>query len=401
MTGTGTAPRENRVVRVLFLLVWMLVTALHAQTVSKGFEYFYSLDYDESVAEFEREVAAHPEDPERYNHLAQALLYREMFHAGALESELVTGNNPFLRRQKMEPRAENLKRFDDAIAKAMALAQAQIAKNPRDARANYALGIAYGFRANAGFLIRKAYMDSLRDATQSRKLANLVTELEPANVDAKLVQGLHDYVVGSLPFYMKFVGFLAGFRGDKEKGIATVRLVADKGDANKIDAQILLGVIYRRERRAADAIPLLRAMITRFPRNYLFRLELAQMYSDLGEKEKTLEAFDEIERLKKAGTKGYERLSWERLAFARGNMLFWYQDFDVAIEQLKTATAHPENLDLNNATMAWMRLGQCYDMKKQRGAAKAAYQAAIRMAPASEVAKESRRYLDTAYVRRD
>ncbi|MBY0373144.1 MAG: tetratricopeptide repeat protein, partial [Bryobacteraceae bacterium] len=273
--------------------------------------------------------------------------------------------------------------------------------SPRDAKANYALGVAYGFRANAGFLIRKAYMDALRDATQSRKLCNLVTEIEPENVDAKLVQGLHDYVVGSLPFYMKFVGFLAGFRGDKDKGIATVRMVSERGTLNKLDAQILLGVIYRRERRAGDAIGLLTPLIQRFPRNYLFRLELAQMYSDLGEKAKTLETFDEIERLKKAGTKGYERLSWERLAFARGNMLFWYQDFDVAIEQLKTATAHPESLDLNNGTMAWMRLGQCYDMKKQRAAAKTAYRAAIQMAPASEVAKESRRYLDAPYVRRD
>lgn len=388
-------------VRAVFFFAWMVAVLGAQSTLSKGFEHFYSLDYDESVAEFERGVAANPEDPEAYNHLAQALLYREMFHAGALESELVTGNNPFLRRQKMEPRAENIKRFDEAIAKAMSLAQARIAKSPRDAKANYALGVAYGFRANAGFLIRKAYMDALRDATQSRKLCNLVTEIEPENVDAKLVQGLHDYVVGSLPFYMKFVGFLAGFRGDKDKGIATVRMVSERGTLNKLDAQILLGVIYRRERRAGDAIGLLTPLIQRFPRNYLFRLELAQMYSDLGEKAKTLETFDEIERLKKAGTKGYERLSWERLAFARGNMLFWYQDFDVAIEQLKTATAHPESLDLNNGTMAWMRLGQCYDMKKQRAAAKTAYRAAIQMAPASEVAKESRRYLDAPYVRRD
>lgn len=387
--------------RVLFLAAALSSFAVaQAQTISKGFEHFYSLDYDEAVAEFEKGIAAHPEDPEAYNHLAQALLYREMFHAGALESELVTGNNPFLRRQKMEPRPENLKRFDDAVAKAMSLAQARVAKNPKDARATYALGIAYGFRANAGFLIRKAYMDALRDATQSRKHCNTVTELEPQNIDAKLVQGLHDYVVGSLPFYMKFVGFLAGYRGDREKGIATVKLVSEKGDQNKIDAQILLGVIYRRERKAQEAIPLLEKMIERFPRNYLFRLELAQMYSDLGNREKTLAAFQEIERLKKAGTKGYERLSWERLAFARGNMLFWYNEPDAAIEQLKTATAHPENLDLQNGTMAWMRLGQCYDLKKDRAAAKAAYQAAIKLAPESDAGKESRRYLSSAYVRR-
>ena len=86
----------------------------------------------------------------------------------ALESELVTGANPFLRREKMEPRPEDLARFDAAIAKAMARAQARLNKNPNDTRALYALGVAYGLRGNCGFLVRKAYMNALRDATSAR-----------------------------------------------------------------------------------------------------------------------------------------------------------------------------------------------------------------------------------------
>ena len=38
-----------------------------------------------------------------HNHVAQTLLFREMYRNGALETELVSGNNPFLRRKKLNP----------------------------------------------------------------------------------------------------------------------------------------------------------------------------------------------------------------------------------------------------------------------------------------------------------
>ena len=49
--------------------------------------------------------------------------------------------------------------------------------------------------------------------------------------------------------------------------------------------------------------------------------------------------------------------------------------------------------------MAWLRLGQAYDMKQQHSLAKPAYLAAIRTAPQSEGAKEARKYVDSRYVR--
>ncbi len=390
--------------KLMALRLWMILAlaaplAAEDPLVTQGFEHFYSLEYEQAISVFEKEIAAHPATPEPYNHLAQALLYRELFRAGALESELVTGANPFLRRAKMEPRPEDLKRFDDTVATAMKYAQAQIDRRPDDPRAQYALGVAYGLRGNCGFLIRKTYMDALRDATSARKFCNRAVELDPKFVDARMVQGAHDYIVGSLPGYIRFLGFLGGIRGDKEGGIRTLRQVAEHGENNRIDAQILLGVIYRRERRPQDALPLLATMTARYPRNYLFRLEQSQMYADLGDKDKAVAVLNEIERLKRSGAPGYDHISWEKLAFVKGNLRFWYDDFDLAIEQLKVATAKAQELDLNTSVMAWLRLGQSYDMKGQHALAKPAYEAAVRTAPQSEAAKEARRYASSRYIR--
>jgi tetratricopeptide (TPR) repeat protein len=383
------------------LSLLVLIRLAGAQALSPGFEAFYNLDYDTSVAVFEREVQRQPDDPARYNHLAQAILYREMYLAGALESELVTGNNPFLRRAKLDQHPEALRRFDEAIARSMALSEKRIQNNPRDVDALYANCVAYGFRANFNFLVRKAWIDALRDATTSRKLCDKVLALNPGFTDARLVQGVHDYVVGSLSFGYRVLGFLAGFSGDRERGIRTVERVAREGKSNRLDAQILLGVVYRRERRPQDAVPIVLELVRQFPRNHLFRLELVQMYADLGDKEKAVAVLNEMDRWKRAQAPGYEKVPWERLWYARGNLQFWYRDYDAAVENLTRVTRNLSAVDLNTASMAWLRLGQTYEMKKDRTRAVAAYRKALETAPDSDAAREARAYISRPFVRTD
>lgn len=365
-----------------------------------GWEHFYNLEYDQAILAFEKGVAEDPADPGRLNWVAQAILYREMFRSGALESELVSGGNAFLRRPKMNPSAQDQKRFDELIGRSLELSNRRLAGNPKDTGALYALGVAHGLRANYNWLVRKAWLDSLRDATAARKAHNKVTEIDPELIDARMVQGLHDYVVGSLPWTFKILGFLVGYRGDREAGIRTLRVVAEKGSRNRSDAAVLLAAIYRRERRPKEAIPLLQDLIVRFPRNYLLRFELAQMYSDLGEGGKALETLEVVERLKREGAPGYGRVKLEKILFARGVIQFWYKQLDQAEENLERVAQKAGELDLNTASFAWLRLGQTYDLTGRRRDAVRAYREAVAVAPQSDAGKEARRYQDRAYSRR-
>src|SRR6185369_14162817 len=157
----------------------------------------------------------------------------------------------------------------DEVAKGISLSEARLKANPKDTAAMYAQGIAYGLRSNYYWVVKKAWRDSLKDATAARRLHNRVSELEPDNVDARLVQGLHDYIVGSLPWNWRMVGFLVGVHGDKAKGIRTVQDVAANGRLNKMDARILLCALYRRESQTKAAIPIVQELIQRYPRNFL------------------------------------------------------------------------------------------------------------------------------------
>jgi len=384
-------------------LLLLVLSPLHLpaqqKLIDQGFEHFYNLEYDEAIATFEKAIAGNPASPDLHNHLAQTLVFREMFRDGALESELVSGNNSFLRRPKLNPTPETEKRFLDQVGTAISLCEARLKANSKDTGAMYAEGIAYGLRSNYFWVVKKAWRDSLKDATAARKLHNRVSELEPDNVDARLVQGLHDYIVGSLPWNWRMLGFLVGVHGDKAKGIRTVQDVAAHGRLNRMDARILLCALYRREGQTKAAIPIVQELIQRYPRNFLLRLELAQMYSSGGDGAKGLEVLRDVERLKTAHSPGFDRLPWEKIWYQMGSIQFWYNDLDQSLANMKRVAASDEEVDLNTGVLAWLRMGQIYDMKQRRTEAIGAYRKAIAYAPEAEAAQESKKYLSTPYKR--
>lgn len=211
-------PGEHELTEMFCAAVLLLVSQLDPLTL-KGFDHFYNLEYPESIAAFRKAVQAMPKDPQRHTHLAQAVVFSVMERAGALESEMVTGANSFFRRPKMEPSADEDALFHKEISEALQLSAAALKVRNDDPQALYAQGAALALRGTWRFLVRKEWMDALRDLTSARKAHNKVAELQPENIDARMMQGAHDYVVGSLPFGYRILGFLAGFNGDQAKGL--------------------------------------------------------------------------------------------------------------------------------------------------------------------------------------
>ncbi len=365
-----------------------------------GFVYFYNNQYDEAIAYFEQQLKENPNDPEVYNHLAQSILYRQMLRTGALESELVTGTNPFLRRPNMEITAQDSARFNDCIEKALELSERRLAKNSQDVEALYTEGVAHGLKANYLFLVEKAWLDSLHEITAARKAEEQAIEIDPSFMDARLILGIDEYVVGSLSFGWRMLASLKGFHGDRQGGIRQLQLVAQNGILNRYDARALLGAIYRREHQPQRALPLLQDLAQRFPRNYLLRFEEVEMYSDLGHKQDALRVLADIENLRRNGSSGYASLRPEKIRYLKANLLFWYGDLDPALSDLKQVTTKADQLELGTAVMAWLRLGQVYDLKGNREGAVRAYRETMKTAPQSEAAIEAKSYIANPYRRK-
>ena len=92
-------------------------------------------------------------------------------------------------------------------------------------------------------------------------------------------------------------------------------------------------------------------------------------------------------------------MPWERIYYQQGSIQFWYRDLDGAIENLKKVAAHPDEVDLNTGALAFLRMGQAYDMKQRHADAVQEYRLAIAHAPQSDAATEARKYLSTPYKR--
>lgn len=367
--------------------------------VTEGFRSFYNLDYDAAITAFEQAAAAEPGNPELHNHVAQALLCRELYRNGSLESQMVSGNNSFIRRAKLNPTPGVEKVFLATIDKSLELSQAQIARDARNVFALHSAAAAYGLRANYNFLVRKAWKLALSDATDANKLDTRVLEIDPTYSDAKMIVGVYDYVVGCLPWHYRTLGFLAGFHGDRARGQQRVEEVYRQGKGNRTDAQLLLCILYRRENEVKRALPLLDDLVRHYPQNYLLRFEQAQMYSVLGDRTKAIGALDEVIALKQSGAPGYNRAPWEKIYFQKGNLQFWFNELDASMDNLRKVTAEPKDLDLNTGVLAYMRQGQIYDLKNQHALAVKQYELAMAFAPEADAARESKHYIGTPYDR--
>jgi tetratricopeptide (TPR) repeat protein len=242
-------------------------------TAQPGFEHFYNLEYDEAMAEFSEMARQNPSSADAYNHVAQTVLYKEMYRAGMLSSEFIGGTR-FVHQPKLELSEDEQQQFHDAMNHALSLSQEKLAANPNDAGALYSIGVTYGLRANYAFVVKKAWTEALRDTTAARKAHARVTELDPEFIDAKLTQGVNDYIVGSLPLHYKMLGFVAGFHGDKQRGMRTLKEVSEQGRMNRADAMVLLAALYLREHRPQDAVPILTVLTDTFPRNAVLKVEL-------------------------------------------------------------------------------------------------------------------------------
>jgi hypothetical protein len=333
-----------------------------------GFEHFYNLEYDQAIEEFNSEVVQHPDVPDGYNHLSQAILYRALHRAGVIEGALVTGNELLLslvHRPKVSLNVEDDARVAQALSKAVALSQARLKTLPDDTQALYALGVAYSLKANYSFLVHNAWIGALRDGNAARKLHNRVAALDSANVDAILIQGVHDYIVASLPKPYRLLAAAAGFKGDKPTGIRALEHVAIWGWQNQTDAQILLAVLYRTEKKPQMSIFLLENLAERFPRNYLFRFALAQAYTEVGKEAKALGTRRTIESLRNARAPGYQGVCMEKIYLARGTVYLRFDEMDAALENVRIAARRRAD-DANTTAWGQTRLGEVYDLKGQR-----------------------------------
>jgi hypothetical protein len=361
--------------------------------VASAFDHFYNMDYDRSVQEFEKVLARHPNDPAAVNHLLATVLLRELYRMGAMNTGEYA-NDSFIGQAHRPADAKVKERIKQLVDRAETLEEQELKADPSNVDALYARGVTRAQFSLYTALVERAWFSALRNAVGARHDHERVLELDPNYVDAKLVVGAHNYVVGSLPWSVKAAVAIVGLSGTKEKGLQYLHQVADSGGENSVDAKVVLALFLRREHRYDEARALMHDLAGRYPRDYLFPLEEANLFRSAGQAQEAAAAYRKVWQNGHEGK--YGNLHYEVTAWTLGELLRSQKDFSgaAAAYELVSQAPNPDPETLQKANLA---AGEMYDILQQRELAVKKYQTVLAESNSTPLAEQARRHIKQAY----
>ena|SRR5579872_1288133 len=364
--------------------------------LQSAYTHFYDLEYDKCIEEFETSLKADPENPTLINHVLQAELFRELYRLNLLDTTLyaregqgfLSGARPENADSKVRERI--MKLSDQALA----IENSRLQKNSDDIDALFARGETRGYRSTYFALVDKNSLGALRLAMGARNDHEHVLKLDPANIDAKLVIGSDEYVVGSLPLAVRLMAGLAGVTGNKKKGLAYLQDVAEHSQSENVDARIALALFLRREARYADALKDVRSLGKEYPRNFLFALEEANLLKDSGQGLEAIAAYTNVVAKAKSG--GFAQPHTELAAYGLAESLRGQKKYQEALEDyefVRDSTQCSREL----RQRASLAAGEVLDILGMREQARQQYQATIAFDSESVQAESARKWLKSPY----
>src|SRR5436190_5550996 len=241
---------------------------------ARASDHIYNLDRDLGIAVYREAIAADPADAGAYRGLASGLWLSITFRRGNMTVDDYLGKVTRPSGQPPPTPPEVTAAFKSALDRALMLARQRIAAEPRDAAAHYELGATVGLRASYIATVEGSALGAFRAAREAYEEQQRVMELDPRRKDAGLIVGTYRYIVATLALPLRWVAYVAGFGGGKDKGLKLVEDAAAYPGDSQTDARFALVLVYNRERRYDDALRQLAILRERYPRNRLLPLEI-------------------------------------------------------------------------------------------------------------------------------
>jgi hypothetical protein len=267
--------------------VWLLLVAapltragipLTNSGLDLGYRNMYNLEFAEAHKNFTAWKQLHPEDPLGPASDAAAYLFAEFDRLHILQSELFVENEKFLNQARQAPDPAVKRALEGELGRGEQLADGVLARAPRDANALFAKVLCLGLRADYQGLIEKRYLAALAGMKTARNLAQELLSLDSSYYDAYLALGVENYMLSLKPLPVRWLLRLGGARADQAEGVQKLRLTAERGHYLLPYARLLLAVAALRDQNTAQARQILEELAREFPRNQLYRSELARLH---------------------------------------------------------------------------------------------------------------------------
>ena len=371
----------------------------------EGFEALYNLDYEGANRRFKEIARLFPDHPAGLQFLAAALWAQTLNQSRRLQASLYSSDSFYAQSEdKVDP--HTVAQFREWTQAAKQLAEARLKRDPRDVEALYFLGAAEGLKAAFAVAVERRFMAALTDGSRSVERHRQVIKLDPNFHDAELTIGLYDYTVGGLPLPVKLLASIGGVRGSKKRGLETLQRVVTEGRWARDDANSLLLVIYKREKRFTDALAISREMSAKYPRNYLLKLESADALISLANAARKEGKLDVAASAEREAFAIFDALLRERAASSYFDLIhFRYGETLLQAGQTERAgreflaAANVKGAETAVATMAHLRAAQSLDLASKRSEALAEYRVVLARPDVYNAHEEAKRGLREPYKR--
>lgn len=343
--------------------------------VREAFQHFYNMDYQGALVRFQRVQAAHSNDPIATDYVLYVTVFQELNRLDLLDTTFyandgfLTGKHTVVENPKVR---DQVKALSD---KAINQANAELKLHPNDPNAWFARGWARSLQATYLAMVERSFGSALKLALGAKNDCQKALDLNSHYVDAKLVVGVYQYVVGALPFAFKMLIGIVGIHGSKSTGMAMLRDSAAHGVITGVESRTVMALFLRREAKYQQALAIDEGLQAEYPRNFLFSLERANVSKDAGQGMTAVEYYRNA--IRNAERPGYFISAHVELAYfglgatLRGQKLY-QQSVDAFLKAASQPTTSPE---LRRRCL--LAAGENYDLMHQHNKATQEYQAVI------------------------
>lgn len=360
---------------------------------NEGNDALYNMDYQTARDRYQRMTKLAPDHPAGYVYLANNLWLETLNQSRRLTSSTYTTGSFYSQdkdEDKVDPKRDQ--EFNSLIKQAMTATRARLLKNKDDAEALYYEAAALGLRAGYGTTVKRSFARAIGDANDSIQIQKKVIKVDPDYTDSYLSIGLYEYVIDSLPFSWRFLARLAGLKGSKKKGIEHLEMVTQKGKYTADDARVVLIGIYSKEGQPERALEIISHLAAKYPRNYLFGVERAAMFYNMGRADEGYRAFEGLLKDDRIAGQAADLVNYQW-----GEALSTKGDYAQAIERYNEVARWSKS-DEGLVSLSHLRSGQALDAMGKRNEAVAEYQTVLKRENVFDSHKLASQYVKKPYA---
>ncbi|MEN6319259.1 MAG: hypothetical protein ABFD82_10955 [Syntrophaceae bacterium] len=386
--------QKRRIILFLVLFLSFLMFVIDPETgaaqsrpnqlrsyLKQGIDKIFNMDNQSANIALQKAVELDREDPMGYAFLALAhLVFYEM---------------SFNQRDREKNQEYMLRYVNDTLT----MGEKRIEKNSKDSPAYFAMALAKISKLRWA-ITQKEYFTVTREASSIWDYLERANDADPQNYDIYFIRGMLHYHLDHLSSVIRFFSSLLITSGDRRKGLQELELVAKRGNLLKDLAQAELSQIYMNfEKQPTRALPIIRGLRDKYPRNYNLSFALANTLSDLNQFKEAFAVAREIEKGIQSGVAPFVPQLQPRYEQLIGRILFSQGEYAKAAEYFQMALKDTSFYNARVRVWAFVRLGMIHDIRKEREQAEDYYFKALHVEGGEGTAQvEARQYLKTPYV---